>query len=298
MKLLFTGSNGFLGKNLIPTLMEKNFQVKTLSTKNSDYNVDISREIPILDFAPEIVFHAAGKAHSLPKNEIENKIFFDVNVDGTKNLCKALIKSGLPKYFFFISSVAVYGAEKGTKISESHPIQGETSYAKSKILGEEFLKKWCIENKVILYILRPSLISGKNPPGNLGDMIAAIDSGKYANIGGGKAQKSIVNAIDFVQIIEKGLQNNGGIYNVCDDHPPTFYKLSSAISGQLMKKKPISIPYFTIKIAAIIGDLIGAKFPINSNKLAKITNTLTFSNDKIKRELGFQPSSVIDQLQL
>ncbi len=43
-----------------------------------------------------------------------------------------------------------------------------TPYAMSKRLAEEYLHKWCYEHNVILGIIRPSLIAGPNPPGNLG----------------------------------------------------------------------------------------------------------------------------------
>lgn len=298
MLVLYTGSNGFLGRNIIPLLLQKNFQIKELSRKNSDINVNLAHEIPDFNFVPDIVFHAAGKAHFLPKNENEEKMFFEINVQGTKNLCHALEKSGLPRFFFFISTVAVYGAEKGTQISENHELHGKSSYAESKLQAERFLAEWSLRNNVILYILRPSLISGKNAPGNLGAMVAAIKSGKYANIAGGTARKSIVNAKDFVQIIEKGLKSNGGTYNVCDDQTPNFHELSLEISKKLGKKNPNNIPYAIIKIAALIGDILGPRFPLNSDKLTKLTNTLTFSNKKIKKELGYKPSGVIENLQL
>ncbi len=49
---------------------------------------------------------------------------------------------------------------------------------------------------------------------------------------------------------------------------------------------------------ALVGDLLGNKAPINSLKLRKITDSLTFSNEKIKRELNYNPSNVIEKFQL
>ena len=46
---------------------------------------------------------------------------------------------GPPKALVFISTVAVYGCESGELITEEHPLEGETPYAKSKILAEEYL---------------------------------------------------------------------------------------------------------------------------------------------------------------
>lgn len=298
MKILFTGSNGFLGRNVIPKLENNQHNVITLSRSNSNYNYDLSQEIPSFKESFDGVFHAAGKAHFIPKNEAENKTFFDINFVGTQNLCSALEIVGVPKYFYFISTVAVYGVDEGENIDENSLLKGNTSYAESKILSERFLSNWCDENGVVLYLLRPSLIAGKNPPGNLGEMIKAIKSGKYVNVGGGKAKKSVVWAEDFAQIVENGLDKNGGVYNVCDDNQPDFYAFSKVISAKLKKNQPANIPYFIIKMAALIGDLLGSRFPLNSLKLEKITNSLTFSNRKIKNELGFQPTNVIQNFEL
>lgn len=56
-------------------------------------------------------------------------------------------------------------------ITEDHPLNGDTPYAKSKIMAEEYLIRWCQKNNVILGILRPSLLAGKNALGNLGAMV-------------------------------------------------------------------------------------------------------------------------------
>ena len=298
MKILFTGANGFLGKNLISDL-NKNHTVFTLGLNDSDFQCDLSKEIPNLDqLNIDVVFHAAGKAHSIPKTLEEKNVFFEINEKGTKNLCAALEKSKLPSTFIFISTVAVYGLEFGELIHENSPLNGRTPYAQSKINAEFFLKDWCEKNKVKLIILRPSLISGLNPPGNLGDMIKGIKSGKYLNIGKGNAQKSVFYANDFAYIINNISAINDGVYNVCDSHHPTFYELSEKISLLLGKSKPFSIPLFIAKLLALVGDLMGSKAPINSLKLSKITNSLTFSNEKIKKELGWEPADVINNFKI
>ena len=183
-------------------------------------------------------------------------------------------------------------------MSEDEPLKGETPYAKSKIFAEQFLVDWAKRNNVILYILRPSLIAGKNAPGNLGDMTRAINNGRYLNVAGGKAKKSIILASDFVQIIEKGIGNIGGIYNVTADENPNFYEISKYISTKLGKKEPLDVPFFLIKTFAFFGDVLGDWFPINSAKLSKITNSLTFSNNKICEELNFESTNVLQNLEI
>lgn len=297
MRLLFTGSSGFLGNN-IRSLLEETYDVITVGLlSQDDYTINVANEIPNFRERYSVVLHAAGKAHSIPKTETERKAFFDVNLQGTKNLCTALEKVGIPRAFIFISTVAVYGCDYGENITEKHPLRGSTPYAMSKLLAEEFLQKWCYEHNVVLGIIRPSLIAGPNPPGNLGAMINGIRNGRYFGIAGSQARKSVLMVQDVAKLIPL-LVEKGGIYNVCDSYQPTFRELETIICNQLDKALPLSIPYWIAKCMALVGDCLGKKAPINSLKLKKITRSLTFSNDKAIRELGWKPTNVLENFRI
>lgn len=297
MTLLFTGASGFLGNNIIH-LLNGTYNIISVGLSPQDtYLVDIATDIPTFTDAFDVVFHAAGKAHSVPKTEAEKRLFFDVNLQGTKNLCTALERSGIPKAFIFISTVAVYGCDSGENITEEHPLNGTTPYALSKIKAEKYLQGWCAMHNVKLSILRPSLIAGPNPPGNLGAMIHGIKNGKYLSIAGGKARKSVLMVQDIANLLPM-LIEKGGIYNVCDSYQPSFRELEMVICKQLSRKGPISIPYWLAKSMAVVGDCLGEKAPINSLKLRKITSSLTFSNEKATRELGWKPMNVLGNFQI
>lgn len=291
-KLLFTGGTGFLGKNVMP-LLQKDYEVTTCGITTEDMiQVNLAVSAPELPELYEVVLHAAGKAHVLPKTEEEKKLFFDINYQGTMNLCKALEKVGVPKALIFISTVAVYGCDYGEMITEEHPLLGETPYAKSKIMAEEYLTKWCAEHGVVLGILRPSLLAGKNAPGNLGAMVNGVRKGFYMNIAGGKVTKSVLMAEDIARLLPL-VAEKGGTYNVCDTRQPSFGELSVSVAQQLGKRKPISIPYWIAWCMAMVGNLLGSKAPINSYKLKKMTQSLTFSNEKVRKELGWEPLDVL-----
>ena len=297
MTLLFTGASGFLGSNIIQ-LLNGAYNIISVGLSPQDtYLVDIATDIPTFIDAFDVVFHAAGKAHSVPKTEAEKRLFFDVNLQGTKNLCTALERSGIPKAFIFISTVAVYGCDSGENITEEHPLNGTTPYALSKIKAEKYLEGWCAMHNVKLSILRPSLIAGPNPPGNLGAMIRGIRNGKYLSIAGGKARKSVLMVQDIANLLPM-LIEKGGIYNVCDSYQPSFRELEMVICKQLNKKLPLSIPYWFAKSMAVLGDCFGENTPINSLKLRKITNSLTFSNEKAMRELGWKPMNVLKNFRI
>lgn len=296
-KLLFTGGTGFLGKNAMPVLKEY-YEVTTCGITPDDMiKANFVTDVPELPTKYEVVLHACGKAHVVPKTEAEKQAFFDVNYTGTKHLCEALEKVGVPKALVFISTVAVYGCEYGDLITEDHPLNGETPYAKSKIMAEEFLTEWCKKNNVILGILRPSLLAGKNAPGNLGAMVNGVKKGYYMNIAGEKVVKSILMAEDIARILPS-LVVKGGVYNVCDTRQPSFGELSISVAQQLGKGKPLNIPYWMAWCMAKVGDLLGNKAPINSYKLEKMTKSLTFSNEKARKELNWEPLDVLENYKI
>lgn len=296
-KLLFTGGTGFLGKNVMP-ILENQYEVTTCgNTPDDKIKTNLAEETPALIQHYDVVLHACGKAHVLPKSAAEERAFFEVNFTGTVNLCDALEKVGVPKALIFISTVAVYGCEFGELINEEHPLNGNTPYAKSKIMAEQYLTKWCEKHNVVLGILRPSLLAGKNAPGNLGAMVKGVRKGFYMNIGGGKVVKSILMAEDIANILPK-LVDKGGVYNVCDTFQPSFGQISESVAKQLGKRKPINIPYWVALCLAKLGDLVGPLAPINSYKLGKIMKNLTFSNDKARKVLGWEPLDVLSNFKI
>lgn len=296
-KLLFTGGTGFLGYNAKPVL-DQMYEVTTIGiTDRDELKANFAKDVPVLPCHYDIVLHAAGKAHIYPKTPEEVQSFYDINYQGTVNLCLALEKVGAPKAFVFISTAGVYGIDNGDFVTEDYPLAGEEPYQKSKIMAEEFLTEWCAKNGATLGILRPSLMAGKNAPGNLGAMVNGIKTGKYLSINHGKARKSLLMAEDIANLVPL-VAVRGGVYNVCDDEHPSFGQLEELIAKQLGKHKPISIPYWFAKCIALFGDVVGSWFPLNSKRLAKIVESDTISNEKAKRELGWQPMSIMENYKI
>ena len=92
MKILITGSTGFIGKNILEFL-SKQHKVHTLGKKNCDYNLDL---INLQDYnfneQLDLVIHIAGKAHTVERNPNIINSFYNVNVLGTQNLINNFIK--------------------------------------------------------------------------------------------------------------------------------------------------------------------------------------------------------------
>jgi nucleoside-diphosphate-sugar epimerase len=293
-KLLLTGATGFLGGEVNRALVNSGVHVESMgkSPKNL-FQVDLSDNVPQIKTKYNQVIHCAGKAHSIPRNIEESKMFYKVNLDGTKNLCLSFEKTNIfPEQFVFISTVSVYGKETGENISEEYPLAGNSPYALSKIAAEEFLLNWGKTNGVKIFILRLPLIVGNNPPGNLGKIIKRIKNGSYFSIGKGIARKSVVLAEDVAKLIVAKPEAEG-IFNLTDGFNPTFSEIENLIMNKLGKRRILNLPEWFAKLLGKIGDIVPF-FPINSGTINKILKNLTFSDQKARLMLDWQPKSVTE----
>lgn len=289
-KVLITGSSGFLSQNIVKSISDFGC-IDKLSRNCSDINIDLSKEVPVFSEKYDLVIHAAGLAHITSIGNTPMDAFYLTNVIGTINLLKGLSKQK-PNKLVFISSVSVYGLNLSKLLNEEAELLASDPYGKSKIEAEEIVLKWCNENNIICTILRLPLVVGPNPPGNLGNMIQAIRRGYYFNVSGGVANKSMVLVSDIAKYIIKASEV-GGTYNLTDGYHPSFNELSYCISLQIGRKFVPNLPVFFAKILAFIGDKIWVKFPLNSDKLNKITSTLTFDDSKARKAFGWNPTPVL-----
>lgn len=219
-------------------------------------------------------------------------MLFDVNVNGTISLLNSISIANLSKYFVYISSVSVYGLKSGNLIDENSPLLANDSYGKSKIIAELIISKWCKENNIVCTILRLPLIIGKNPKGNLKSMINGLKRGYYFNISGGSSKRSMVLALDVANVIVSA-SKIGGTFNLTDGLNPSYFEISAAIASCLKKSDIPNIPMSLATFLAKIGDIIGEKFIFNTDKLIKLTNSLTFNDTSARLVLGWKPNSVL-----
>lgn len=295
MEILLTGANGFIG-NSIKEFLSRYNNLKILGRSNNcDYKYDIT--IAIQDFGErfDVVIHNAGKAHSVPRSFSESELFFKVNYHGTVNLLEAL-EINPPQNFIYISTVAVYGLTKGINITEESPLLATDPYGKSKLLAENTVAEWCNRNNVKCTILRLPLVVGKNAPGNLGAMLQGIKKGYYFNIGDGAARKSMILSTDIPKVIEKAIGVEG-VYNLSDGYHPSFKEISTLI-GNSLGRNVHTMPTALAKVAAKFGDIVGNRFPLNSYKLKKLTEDLTFDNTKARLAFNWEPTPVLEGFEI
>ena len=285
IKAFITGSTGFLGKYLFLHFSNEGYQTKSPSRKELMIELVDNKNI-------DLFIHSAGKAHSTKNTKEEVKAFFAVNVDLTKEITKTIDQNKIElNTFVFISTVAVYGLEEGLDIKESSPLNGNSPYAQSKINAEEHLQQWAKESGVNLVILRLPLIFGENAPGNLGAMERAVKGRYYFQIGKGEAKRSMIHATQLAEFVPT-LIGKSGIYNLTDGYHPTYAEVAERF-GKLYNRRILSLPEGIIKPIAKFGDLL-PNFPLNSYRLSKLSQSLTFCDQKARRELGWNGSNALE----
>ena len=194
---------------------------------------------------------------------------YQVNREGTRRLLEAIDRGGEPpETFLLISTVAVYGVNEGVLLDEgTERPAAKVPYGESKRQAEDMLLEWASRRGVRSTVIRLPLVVGAGAPGNLRSMVEAIRRGRYRDIGGGRARRSMVMADDAAAILPRAAAA-GGIFHLTDGVHPAFVDLSAALAGTLRRGRVGNLPLWTARIAASAGDVVGRVtgrvMPINS----------------------------------
>jgi nucleoside-diphosphate-sugar epimerase len=152
MKILVTGTEGYLGSLLAPLLIKAGHDVLGVDTgfyregwlyNGSPYtprtlNKDI-REVTGEDLRGiEAVVHMAELSND-PTGELAPHITHEINHKGSVRLAELAKKSGVTR-FVYMSSCSVYGVASTDAVTEESPVKPQTAYAVCKTLVERDLK--------------------------------------------------------------------------------------------------------------------------------------------------------------
>jgi nucleoside-diphosphate-sugar epimerase len=302
---LVTGASGFIGRPVARLLESQGHQVVVLGRSpvagHRTVLGDLARAE--LDFRGEAfaqVYHAAGLAHLDPRTDEERERFARVNVEGTRALLTGLERCReLPVSFLMVSTVAVYGVEKGDLLAETTERRALDPYGLSKRQAEDLVQEWGERRGVRTAVVRLPLVVGPGAPGNLRRMAAALAAGRYLGMGNGVARRSMVRVEDVAEILPKAAEA-GGVFHLTDGVHPSVGELETALASALGRRAPWRLPMPLAHAAAAIGDVLEtvmrAKMPFNRRILSKLTSTLTFSDEKARQELAWRPARVLDSV--
>ena len=233
MKILVTGSNGYLGSSFI-----NEYKNKYLFEKFSLLN----QELEDINFNNiDTILHCAALVHQKVEHSYEK--YHDINVKYPVTLAKLAKINGV-KQFVFISTIAVYGDDK-KKLDENTICNPITPYGKSKHEAEKELLKLNDDNFKVS-IIRPPMIYGKGAPGNIDSLIKIVKKLLIIPLGRIENKRSFISIQNLCYIMnEVIIQKKAGIFLASDDEPLSTSKLIELIAKNLDKKiYLIKIPFF------------------------------------------------------
>lgn len=235
IKLLVTGSSGFIGSGLIERLSSDiRFvfvaAVRRQTTSNISHefvltvgeisiNTDWSAALNSID----VVIHAAARAHIMNDDVIDPIVEYrKVNVDGTMALARQAAAAGV-KRFIYISSIKVNGEQ--TRLSAKFKADAapapEDAYGVSKLEAENALLQLSAETGMELVIIRPPLVYGAGVKGNFATMAKLVAKDIPLPLGAIHNKRSLVALDNLVDLII-----------TCIDHPAAANQIFLAGDGE------------------------------------------------------------------
>ncbi len=297
MNVLITGATGFVGKNLIEYLKDKDFNIFALVRKNydfSDKNIKIIKgdlfnlsNLKKIDF--DVVIHIAGLTKTL-----YSKNFYYINSRGTSNLIQFFKEKKL-RHFIFISSLAAFGpTDKNVPIDElSRPLP-VSHYGMSKLIAEKILKK----SGITYTIIRPPAVFGPFDKDIL-TYFKMVNSRIVLNSGDADRLYSLIYVKDLVKLIYLTILNESAFnedFFISYDTFYTVFDIIKSIENSSGKKSlKINLPEFFVDIIGYPMQVLYAftKMPplLNLDKLKEIKQrNWICSGEKPKTILNFSYS--------
>jgi len=258
-KILITGGDGFIGKELVRQLSKKGHKIVSFDLNFADDKTEKNVKKFSGSILNEMELHKAmqGCTHVIhlaaalgveytEKNRLE---CFEINIEGTKKILEASVKKGVKK-IIFSSSSEVYGNQNKSFFDENTNLQVLSNYGVSKIVGEEYLRAYYEKYNLNYNIVRFFNVYGINQKDNfvMTKFIKSIIKKQNLYIyGSGNQIRSFCHVEDAVKgvilVLNKGNKNQ--IYNIGNDNEPVkLYALAKKCVKYLhSKSKIIKIDY-------------------------------------------------------
>ncbi|KIA83142.1 UDP-galactose-4-epimerase [Kaistella solincola] len=320
--ILVTGGLGYIGSHTVVELLQNNFEVIIVDDlSNSEkfileniaevagkkpifYPFDLKRKelLAQLFDAHQIdgcinfaAFKAVGESQEKPLDYYENNLFSLINI-------LQEFKARNISNFIFSSSCTVYGQADEQPIDENTPLKmPESSYGKTKQMGEEILKDFAVAYKKKVSLLRyfnpigshPTSLLGELPigvPNNLVPYVTQTASGirEKLSIWGndyptedGTAIRDYIYVVDLAKAHVKALQK---LLAEIEETVIDIYNLGTGKGSSVLEvvnafetANDVKVPYQICERRA--GDI-----------------TIAYANaDKAERELGWKAETTLEE---
>jgi nucleoside-diphosphate-sugar epimerase len=310
MKILVTGSNGFVGSNLAQELSRRGHQVIGLGRAASskvqgiDYiQHDLSVPLLLNDSIRGLdrVVHCAALASPWARPEA----FHQNNVVATDNLLKLCQSIGSPHFIYISSSSVFYRNEDQMHLTEDSPIprleEQINMYSRTKLMGEHLTSAyngaWCI--------LRPRAVFGPGDTVLLPRIIRAAERGKLPRLtrpDGQRAVGDLVYIDTLTHYIAKACEDKiEGIFNLTNDQPVEISTFVDRVLSQLgcsvpKKRIPIRLAFRAARVMEMVSRIFldYREPPVTSFGVSVFAYSKTFDVRLARARLGPPKVSIDD----
>ncbi len=305
-RVLVTGATGFTGGHLARRLVRDGCKVRALVLPTDDATGlrqtgieivpgDLRDGASLKDAVQDIdtVYHIAAVYR---EENIPRKMFWDVNVDGTRNLLVASKQAGV-KRFVHCSTVGVQGEIANPPAAEDAPYNPGDYYQESKMEGELLALDFFRKEGLPGVVFRPVGIYGPGDTRFL-KLFRFIQKGKFRMFGSGEVLYHLTYIDDLVDgIIQLGLKKEleRDIFILAGEKATTLNVLVRTIADVL--GVPLSskhYPVWPLWTAGVLCELVCRPLkihpPIYRRRADFFTKDRAFDISKARRELGYSPS--------
>ncbi|OQK30865.1 UDP-glucose 4-epimerase [Vibrio parahaemolyticus] len=287
MKILMTGSTGFIGRNLASLGVIHRHIVR--SDEKHDYqsfftidSLGIGTDWDGAFDGIDVVIHLAGLAHS---NRFSDHDYESVNVAGALRLAREASEQGARR-FVFVSSIGVNGTCTSKKrFSVNSSVNPHNAYAKSKYKAELGLKKIAEETGLEVVIVRPTLVYGPGAPGNFGMLTKLVAKLPFVPFGLANNRRDFIavqNLADLLVTCAIHPDASGHTFLASDSETVSIKEFTNAIAYGL-GKKVVQLPV-PVSVMRLVGKLTG-----KSAMIEQLYGHLEVDSSNIKEVLGWTP---------
>jgi nucleoside-diphosphate-sugar epimerase len=311
MKVLITGSNGFIGSHLIERLLAHHYQIICFCRKTS--NLQWINDLPVelaygdvSDFQSlvsnisglDFVYHLGGTLRANRPDE-----YLKINVDGTKNLLEACRRNSPNlRRFIYVSSQAAAGPSRnGSPITEDDLPSPVSLYGKSKLLAEQVVFDYSKYFPVT--IIRPPAVYGPRDDDIL-QFFKYIKFGIKPVMGNPQKNVTLIYVLELIRGIQLAAEHpeaENELFFMADHKYYTWKDILDTIASVMNKKAiMVCVPDFIVGVMAAISEKTARVF----NKVAVFNQDKTLEMKqkywlldctKAGQKLGFTPQISLQQ---
>lgn len=312
MRVLVTGSSGFVGSHLVEELVRRKYTVRILlrSPGTPKWLKDLPLEIAVASYDDraaltkalskvDIVFHVGGVTKALTAAG-----YLAGNAFPTKALLDAIVAAKIKlKRFVLVSSHAMMGpvasaSESSAEDDPPHPLE---AYGRSKLAAELVARAY--SHRVPITIVRPPTVYGPRDV-DCFEIFRMIKNGFNLYYGNAKKYTALIYVADLVDGLIRAATSRQAVnraYFICNDEALTWRAFQTAIK-KVMKKKTLTIylPAWTTWVAVFFGELLmkcTKRAVILNREKAKLGRPPFWiaSNKRARRELRFAPKYSLEE---